>query len=106
MARYEPRDIVDLEWGWAERRLVDLDDPDALLPRGAVLLCEEGHVAAIVQNSVAHGQVVEADDFAPLQEGMRLEEGKLIPCCRCGASLVRGNDDDGWSMNVQGKGWT
>ncbi|TAA54575.1 hypothetical protein [Shinella sp. JR1-6] len=105
MARFEPREIVDQATGWLELRQMDLDDPNALLPRGAVLLCEAGHAAAVVENSMVAGQMTKACDFAPLQAGMRFRDGERFPLCRCGARLVR-LDDHGWSLNIQGKGWT
>lgn len=104
MARFEPREFVDPETGYVEVRLVDLDDQNAVYPRGAVLLCEAGHAAATIENSLSHGQITIDRDFAPLQVGMRFRDGELFPCCRCGARLVR-NDGAGWSLNVQGRGW-
>lgn len=104
MARLETRDVIDELSGLLEPLIVDLDNPDALLPRGSVLLCEAGHAAAIVANSVLDGQVVVANDFAPLQIGMDFRDGEPFPLCQCGARLVR---DEGrrWSLHVQGRGW-
>lgn len=105
MTRYGPR-VFRTDDGGRVTVNVDLDDVNAALPPGSVLMCENNHVAAVTRNAIHLCQSPNSDDFAPLQLGMRFVAGRSTPRCRCGARLFR---KVGWGggiqINIQDRGW-
>ena len=76
-----------------------------IVSAGSFVTCERHHVICEVTEPIHHGTM----NWAYCLNHYRVEEpviGGPVPTCPCGAAWCRTSPTKGWSLFIEGKGWT